>query len=375
MGMKIWFIMGTAAELIKMYPLIQKAEDAKLDWYLWSTGQGHTNFWKQYDDFMLPRSRSFSTDAKARDLQSSGQAALWFARNVLKSQSQLTKLIFESVQVKPSEKDLVVVHGDTFSTLMGSFFAKTFSMKLAHVEAGMRSGSWRNPFPEELNRRWVSRLTDLHFAPDENAAQHLRSEEQDGEIIVSGGNSVYDALLSTLARPRSSELPQGKYSVANLHRFENLQSASRWSKLIETALQAQKRAPLYFVMHPPAEYRLNQDLDAKRRLEQAGVILQSRLSYTKFVHLLAGADFVLTDGGSNQTECAYLGLPCLILREHTELPEGLGENCVLSQFDSKKIDLFFENIDSYRRPQQKFAKSPSQIIFERLAQLVQKESP
>ena len=364
--MKLWFIMGTAAELIKMYPVIDQAERRKLDWYLWSTGQGSTNFWNQYDDFQLPRARSFNFDDKATDLHSSGQAIRWMARNIFHRPGKIRKIIKEKIGFAPEKADYCFVHGDTFSTLLGAIQSRLLGCQLVHVEAGMRSGSIWSPFPEELNRRLVSRLTHYHFAPDENAAQHLRQEKQKGTIVITGGNSVYDALLATLSKPRPTDLPQAPYIVANLHRFENLHSTEYWQKIVETSIRAAARYPVYFVMHPPTEAKINADPAMKERLLKGGVILLGRQSYTRFVHLLAGAHHVLTDGGSNQTECAYLGIPCLIMRSKTELPEGLGKNCVLSEFRAERIDQFLRDPDFYQRPKETLSRSPSGLVFENL---------
>lgn len=364
-----FFIMGTAAELIKMFPVLDGVRRANADWRMWSTGQGSTNFWLQYDDFQLPRDRAFVTDPKAQDLSSSAQAMRWLARNFFMFEFELRQRIQTAIGKVPGESDLCVVHGDTFSTFLGAYLARQFGCPIAHVEAGMRSGSLWSPFPEEINRRMVSKMTNYHFAPDENAAENLRQEEQAGEIIVTGGNSVADALRSTLQLPRAPDLPSGRYVVANLHRFENLNSASHWQELVRVVLKAQVECPVYFVMHPPAEHRLEKDLEAKSKLTKAGVSLWKRQTYTKFVHLLAGADFVLTDGGSNQTECAYLGMPCLILREKTELIEGIGRNCVLSKMNSSIADDFLRDREKYRCKVDYPEKSPSQKIVERLLAL------
>jgi len=364
--MKLWFIMGTAAELIKMYPVIDQAAKRKLDWYLWSTGQGSTNFWNQYDDFQLPRERAFTFDDKATDLHSSAQAMRWMGRNILYTPGGLRKVITKKIGFAPVKEDICFVHGDTFSTLLGAIHTRLLGCRLAHVEAGMRSGSIWSPFPEEINRRIVSRLTHFHFAPDENAAGHLREEKQKGEIVITGGNSVYDALLATLDKPRPSDLPRAPYIVANLHRFENLHTGEYWNKIVETTIRAAQRYPVYFVMHPPTEAKINADPVLKERLASSNVKLLGRQSYTRFVHLLAGAHHVLTDGGSNQTECAYLGIPCLIMRSKTELPEGLDKNCVLSEFKSDRIDRFLDNPDAFQRPKESLTQSPSQLVFENL---------
>lgn len=362
--MSFWFIMGTAAELIKVYPVLAKAQEKGLDWWVWSTGQGSTNFWMQYDDFRLPRERAFCLDSKAQDLNSSLQALHWMSRNLFRSRSSLLTGIQARVSRQPQSRDLAIVHGDTFSTFLGARYAKRLNLRLAHIEAGMRSGDVFNPFPEEINRRLVSRWTDFHFAPDEIAESHLLGEKQKGAIHITGGNSVYDAMISTLKMPRPSDLPSGDYVLANLHRFENLQSPERWQALIQTLLQAQKLSPVYFVMHPPTQARLNQDPQALEVLKKAGVHLLSRQSYTRFIHLLAGARFVLTDGGSNQTECAYLGLPCLVMREKTELAEGLGENCILSRFDKAITTEFLRSPEKYKRPQLQLPFSPSEKIMQ-----------
>lgn len=349
-----------------MYPVIVEARRRGLDWYLWSTGQGAANFWNQYDDFQLPRERAFTFDDKAIDLHSSIQAMRWMARNIFLFPQMIRKKISRRIGFAPQAGDLVFVHGDTFSTLLGAIQARLLGCKVVHVEAGMRSGSIWSPFPEEINRRIVSRLTHFHFAPDENAAGHLREEKHSGAIVVTGGNSVYDALLATLSQPRPQDLPQGPYIVANLHRFENLHTQEYWNTIVETSVEAAKRYPLYFVMHPPTEAKINNDPKLKARLESGNVKLLGRQSYTRFVHLLAGADHVLTDGGSNQTECAYLGIPCLIMRSKTELPEGLDQNCVLSEFRADRIQRFLSDPASYRRPKERLEQSPSRLVFENL---------
>lgn len=366
--MNLWFVMGTAAELIKMFPVIQEAQQRGFSWWLWSTGQGAANFWMQYDDLQLPRERAFCLDDKAADLHSSLQAARWMARNLFRTKKSLITGIQSKIANIPEHGDLAIVHGDTFSTFLGARYAKRLGLKLAHVEAGMRSGDVFSPFPEEINRRLVSRWTDLHFAPDETAKKHLIREKQGGKIHITSGNSVYDAMFRTLQLSRPIGLPQGEYVLANLHRFENLQSSERWNSLISGLLEAQKLAPVYFVMHPPTASRLNQDPLAREKLKNAGVHLLGRQSYTRFVHLLAGARFVLTDGGSNQTECAYLGLPCLIMREKTELADGLGLNCVLSKLDGNVVDDFLSCPEKFKRPMLKLEHSPSKLIVQAISQ-------
>lgn len=368
--MRIFFILGTAAELIKIYPLIAAVEARGGDYYVWNTGQSATSFWLQYDEFGLPRERSFCLDPMAADLRRRDRALKWFFRNLASSGRILRRRLIAHLGFLPAKGDWAFVHGDTLSTLLGAFFARRLGLKLVHIEAGMRSGHLFAPFPEEINRRLVSSLAHVHAAPDEKAAENLRREKQRGEILVSEGNTVIESLQMALAKPRPPQLPlasvHSPYVVANLHRFENLHQRTKWKKMIETLVVASRSAQVYFVMHPPTQEKLESDPQAQKLLREAGVHCLERLPYVSYIHLLAGAQFLLTDSGSNQQESAELGLPCLLLREQTESQEGLGENCVLSKFDDQIIENFLRHSGQYRHPALVRQESPSQRILKAL---------
>jgi UDP-N-acetylglucosamine 2-epimerase (non-hydrolysing) len=120
------------------------------------------------------------------------------------------------------------------------------------------------------------------------------------------------------------------------------------------------------VLHPPTSQKLIRDIESDLRLRGAGVELLPRIVFGQFIKLIHQARYVITDGGSNQEECAYLGKPCLILRTETERLEGLTKNCLLSKFESVLIDNFIENPEKFQHNPTKFMITPSSKIVTRL---------
>lgn len=362
--MVLWFCSGTAGELIKLYPLIRLAEERGLPWFALSTGQSAVNYWKQWDDFRLPRSRCGSLISTQADLRTSGEALKWFARATTISASKLARKVVELSGHLPQPSDAWIVHGDTLSTLVGAWYARKLGVPLAHVEAGLRSSHLFKPFPEEINRRCVSRFARFHFPQDELATKNLEKARVSGKVICTGGNTLIDALErieQEFEVPK--DMPNEPYVVANIHRFENLNSGQRWNQTIEVLAQAARTRKVCLVLHPPTEAKLEAEPESRRRLLDAGVELLPRQPFSRFVHYLSGSDYVISDGGSNQEECFYLGKPCLILRESTERIEGLEGPCLLTRFDPTAIDRFLKDPESFRGPRIQFAESPSSLIL------------
>lgn len=364
--MTFWFTLGTAAELIKIYPVIDQANSRGIDWRLLSTGQSGVNLWKQFEDFELPKDRALSLMATDTDLSGSLMALKWFLRAACRTRNGLREFLSAKAGKAPVSGDYWFVHGDTLSTLLGSIYGRKLKVPVVHVEAGMRSHDIWHPFPEEISRRIVSKLATYHMAPDENAAKNLRGENVTRNVVVTNGNTVMDALAVALQRVKPKDLPKGAYAVANIHRFENLTSAARWNKIIDVLTAAAKRIPIHLVMMPNTVEKLNEDRAARGRLEAAGITLRSRLPFSQFAHLMHNAKFMITDGGSNQQECFHLGLPCLILREKTESLEGIGTCCVLSRFNDDVIDGFLANPQKFRFEPPHVARRPTDIVFENL---------
>jgi UDP-N-acetylglucosamine 2-epimerase (non-hydrolysing) len=362
----LWFCAGTAGELIKIYPLLQAATDRGLPWFCLSTGQSPVNFWNQWDDFKLPRNRAGTLLETQRDLHTSREALSWFTRAWCMSRSALQSKIHRLTGRHPVATDAWIVHGDTLSSLIGSVYGKRLGVPVAHVEAGLRSKKWYSPFPEEVSRRFVSKIARIHYPQDARAEANLHRSSVHGRIVCTQGNTLIDAIALCAGKSKSHEKPK-PFVIANLHRFENLNQTSRWLVLLDVLKRAAKRFPVYLVLHPQTADKLDQNPQQKEDLTASGVQLMPRQPFSTFAEDLWHCDWVLSDGGSNQEECSYLGKPCLILRDTTERFEGLeGGSCVLSEFDPKKIEAFLAHPEAYRRPLQTGAQSPSQKILDDL---------
>jgi len=367
----LWFSAGTAGELIKIYPLLRMADEQAQAWWLLFTGQSGIGFHRQWRLFRLPAERLVPLLDTDSDLKTSAHALRWFARATLVTRAQLERTIARGTGgVRPDPaRDFWVVHGDTLSTLVGSLYARRLGLRLAHVEAGLRSAQLFKPFPEEITRRLVSRLARHHFPQDPRAYHNLVSRKIAGEVVDTGGNTLIDAIRYARREPDEPDYPTGIYAVANLHRFENLHSETRWQHIIRVLEQAAAKTTVLLVLHPPVQEKLEREPATRARLERAGVRLLPRQPFIPFIKLIARSAYVISDGGSNQEECHYLGKPCLLLRDTSERIEGLdGGSCLLSRFDPPVIDSFLADPARFARPETGFGALPSARILETLLQ-------
>lgn len=356
--MKYWFIVGTAAELIKMYPVIKSAEERGLNWDIIQSGQSNKNFWKQAQDFNLPKTKIKSILGKTEDLKRSSEALKWFLSALTIGLYNIKKLVRES-RIK-GEQQTFLVHGDTLTTLVGALVGRILDVKLVHVEAGMRSGNFISPFPEEICRRLVTRLVDWHMCPDTNAQNNLMREGISKGVVVTNSNTVVDA-LQLAGKTNASERP---YVIFNIHRFENLHSDKSWNRILDLIFVVAKKYRVVFVLMPSTREKIDNDGIVKMKIQEAGIELKDRLPFMEFCRLLNACEFIVTDGGSNQQECHYLGKPCLIMRNVTESIEGINGCCVLSCFQEETIQNFIENYEKFKRPTAFPEKRPTDIIWE-----------
>lgn len=347
------FILGTAAELIKLYPVIRLARESGHKVRLIATGQSRENLLMQFRDFSLPEAELQWLVESHGDLAKSSSALKWFSRAMFASKSRARELMPDG---------FMIVHGDTLSTLVGARLGRKLGLKVVHIEAGLRSKSLFNPFPEEIDRRLVSRWAEIHMCPDQTAEGNLKRAGVRGTIVNTGGNTLMDAV-----RLSGDEIPTAKpFVLVNVHRFENLNSDPRWKAITKCVVQASEKLPVIFVTHPQTRHKLNQDPKTRALLESSRVEIRERMPFSEFIGLLKSSAYLITDGGSNQEECSYLGKPCLILRESTERVEGLDSCCLLSRFDQALIDRFMTNPDAFRSEPLFTMDSPSQTILSRL---------
>jgi UDP-N-acetylglucosamine 2-epimerase (non-hydrolysing) len=233
-----------------------------------------------------------------------------------------------------------LIHGDTASTLFCAIALRLAGVPVVHVEAGLRSTRLLEPFPEELIRRCVSRMTRVHFAPDAVAASNLAGAS--GVVVDTRGNTLRDSLA--LALGRWHDVPAdgggGRYAVVSIHRSENLGNKQDFEMLMAEVISAADVLPVKFVLHPSTRERIRRSGWLEKMLQQPALQLMERMDYPDFIRLLVGSCCLLTDGGSNQEEAAMLGLPTLLLRRATERPDGLGDGIELSHLQPEAIQAF-----------------------------------
>lgn len=309
---KIMLVLGTRPEAIKMAPVIREIQryNKILQPIVVSTGQ-HRELLSQslkvfkvkpdYDlDIMQPSQKLYQVSSK-------------------------TILLLENI-MREEKPDLVLVQGDTTTAFIGALIAFYRKVPVGHVEAGLRTYDKYNPFPEEVNRRLISVLADLHFAPSKIAYQALVSEGIKEKDIYLCGNTVIDALLQIKKKDYKFSHPtlrkidfKKRIIVVTIHRREN------WGNPLENVFLALKEiankhsgVEIVYPVHPNFKIRKPA---RKILLSVPQIHLTEPLDYETFINLIANTYLILTDSGGIQEEASFLGKPVLILREVTERTE------------------------------------------------------
>ena len=361
----IGVVFGTTGELIKLAPVLTALERVGHRPLLLTTGQQVQQIPSALADFGLPQPDFWlGRGHHGADLEHVANIPGW-ATTVVRRFARHRGRIAERLVVD-GRRPLLVVHGDTMTSVLGGTMGRALRVPVGHIEAGMRSGTVRNPFPEEINRRLTAKLARLHFAPNPTAANNLRRERVKGVIVDTGANTIVDSLRLAVSRADAGiDVPDEPFGIVSLHRFELIERPSLFADVLELLRAASRRFPLLFVDHSTTAGALQ-----KARLD--GVFDDRfrripRLPYAQFIALLRRSSFVVTDSGGSQEECAYLGLPCLIHRAVSEHQTGLGGPIVLSQMDRTVLRSFLEDPLGHATPPAFPAVSPTHIILERLA--------
>lgn len=347
---------GTKAQYIKTAPVLHALERLGVEYRLIDSGQHAELAVGMRRDLGL-REPDVSLGG-SRDVTSIPAAMLWaigLARLLL-SRRRLRSEIFGH------DARLCLVHGDTPSTLLSTLLARRAGLRVAHLEAGLRSRSLLHPFPEEIIRLVVMRLSHVLFAPSAEAVANLGRMRlrRDARVVAVDGNTSADAV----ARLDLAAAPGSGPAVVTMHRVENLHRSSAVEGFVALVERIAATCPVRFVVHGPTEEALTK-AGVWGRLDAAGVTRTPLLPHHEFVALLAAAPLVVTDGGSIQEECALLGVPTLLWRSRTERPDGLAANVVLSRYDSAIVGDFLADPERWRRPPiPRPAVSPAERIAE-----------
>lgn len=335
---KFIIIVGTRPEAIKLIP-VYKALKIKNQCtvHLMSTGQ--------HEELLKPVWKLFGVRPDT-------------TLNVLRpnqSLSSLTEALTNQIDniLNKSNFDCVIVQGDTTTSMIASLVGFYHRIKIAHVEAGLRTGIKYSPFPEEINRKIISVIADFHFTPTINAAENLLKENISGVIEVTGNTGIDS--LSEVVNIIKGDSNTYEYKFKNYlqnydnivlitgHRRENI--GVRFD-LIFRAIQAlSKKYPTICFIYP---VHLNPNV--RRQVDDVlkgipNIHLIDPVSYDEMVYLMDVSRIVMTDSGGVQEECPYLGKPVIVLRESTERPEAIEAGCsVLSGNSVDEIVGVFEKV-------------------------------
>lgn len=360
----LFFFIGTEAELIKLFPVMQELRDRGVPYRILASGQNDLK--KSSVLRALNGGRVDLELSRESDIRKTAAGLLqWYAVTWRKAVPALTQAFGRNALAG----GLMVVHGDTVSTMLGAYLGAKLGMQVAHVEAGLRSHNWLHPFPEEIDRVLTSRKATLHFAPGAAAAMNLCRVR--GRVVDTVYNTIIDSLAYSRRMPcRNPEVQAlcggDPYFVFVMHRQENLANKKLVQAMVGRITTQTKNQRCVMILHKPTEVTLNQMELLEPLRSNPAVVLLPRVEYFDFMKLLQGADFVITDGGSNQEELAYMGKPCLIMREHTERQDGLGENALLYNGDLNVVDEFVQNYTRYRRAPVAPKQSPAARIADEL---------
>ena len=306
-------IMGTRPEAVKLAPVVLALEQASdLDVSLVTTGQHRDMLDHVIDEFELSVTATL-------DIFDHGLSLAEMTSRIV------TRVADALDEMRP---DLVLVQGDTTSAFVGGLAAFYVGIPVVHLEAGLRTHDLQQPFPEEMNRRLLGQVADLHLAPTVNAKTNLLRESVGGAIVVTG-NTVIDAFLQVASRPCPPVPPVLEHVfssdrpivVVTAHRRESWTTAM--NDIAGAVAELATRYPeVYFVVplhrNPVVGGTLRPIIG-----DRDNVILTEPLPYGLFVHTIKRSTMLLTDSGGLQEEAPALGKPVLVLRNKTERPEGV----------------------------------------------------
>ncbi len=320
MKKKVIVFFGTRPEAIKLAPVVDVLlKDTRFDTKVCATGQHKEMLRQVIDFFRIPI--SFSLDVMEPNQQLAGLTA---------------KLLVKINELLVAERpDMIMVQGDTTTTLAASLAAYYNKIKVLHVEAGLRTFNKFSPFPEEINRVITSKLTDFHYPPTEMSGKNLVDEGVSPDKMLVTGNTVIDALFLGLKKIEG-QTPQGildhglqdmkNFILVTMHRRENHGDGIR---NICTAL---KRIVQDTGLHIIFPVHLNpnvKDVVHDMLGNDPLIHLVPPFAYPEFLWLLNKAYLILTDSGGVQEEAPSLGKPVLLLRDTTERPEAVEAGTVL----------------------------------------------
>lgn len=308
---KVMTIFGTRPEAVKMAPLVKKLKERndKFQTIVCVTAQHREMLDQVLDIFQI-------TPDYDLDIMQKGQTLTEITTRALKG--------LEEVMVK-EKPDIVLVHGDTTTTFVGSLAAFYQQIKVGHVEAGLRTGDKYSPYPEELNRQLTGVLADLHFAPTDWSHQNLIKENKVKENIFITGNTIIDSFTTTVRQdyvhPVLTEIGDKKLVLMTSHRRENL--GKPMEEIFSGVRKLADEHPEIAIVYPVHLNPLVQETAQRILGNHEQIHLIKPLDVIDFHNFESRAHLILSDSGGIQEEAPSFGVPVLVLRNTTERPEGI----------------------------------------------------
>lgn len=331
--MNIIHVVGARPNFMKMAPLKKR-----MDMYPREFKQTVVHTGQHYDENM---SKVFFSNLSLPNPDinlgvGSGSHA-WQVANVM--------MKFETL-IEDLRPDVVFVVGDVNATIACALVCSKLGVKVAHVEAGLRSGD--RTMPEEVNRLLTDQISDFLFTPSKDGDANLLREGVDPEKIYFVGNIMIDSLMqyreaaSVRAKELMDEYHLSRYGLITLHRPANVDDIEHLSKLVHGLRALSLRTPLVFPVHPRTRSRL-EEAGLMDELNAGNIFLLGPQGYIDFLALQSRAEFILTDSGGVQEESSLLGVPCITLRDNTERPTTIsnGTNVLVG----RRVDGLVETVE------------------------------
>lgn len=342
---KVMSVFGTRPEAIKMAPLVKALEkDERFESIVCVTAQHREMLDSVLDIFDIKPQYDLN-------IMAHGQTIIDISNKVLKGVDEVIKKV---------EPDIVLVHGDTSTTLNGALAAFYNKVPVGHVEAGLRSYDIYSPFPEEMNRKLTGGITELHFAPTKTNQSNLLLEGINQKKIHVTGNTVIDALLSVVNENHKFEdeilnnidFNNKKVILLTTHRRENWgQPMENIFKAMIELIENNEDVEIIFPMHKNPSIRELAHRYFDKYIEKVHLI--EPLEYVEFTNLMSKVYLIMTDSGGIQEEAPALGKPVMVLRTETERPEAVEAGTVILAGVKKEIivniaDELIKNEKSYK---------------------------
>lgn len=348
-------LIGTKGQLIKTASIMVELQKRNID-YLYVQTNHHPFFNRLLEKKFNVKGPDIELNKPKKDLSKIYEVP-WF----------FLKIFFNSLKhYKEFKKHkILITQGDTLSTLFAVIIGKLFGLKVAHVESGLRSYNLFHPFPEEIVRLISFRLSDFLFAPSDWAYENLKKYHNKKVVINTKQNTVYD-ILCEFVKPKEDDPRNSDYIVCAVHRQETIYNKEKFKKAVDIILRASNLKKVKYILHKTSEaqlkaYGLYETIKQNKNIEIMGY-----LDYISFMELVRDSAFVISDGAGLQEETYYLNVPFLMLRNRPDREIGLDETAMVSEFDDKKIDYFFENYHTFRRKKEFIRYYPTKIIVDEL---------